>query len=101
MTRWEERLVGIAFGSPMAAVPDHHGAAAIFALRDGTLEAVVLDRMVLDMDGEAFFAGIEARPAGDRPTFHDAVELEPQIVMQAPRGVFLDHITESGALFLA
>src|SRR5262249_52916922 len=37
----------IAFRMPAAAVPDHHRAAAILALRDGALERVVLDRMVL------------------------------------------------------
>src|SRR3974390_850354 len=29
-----------------AAIPDHHGAAAVFALRDGAFERVVFDRMV-------------------------------------------------------
>ncbi len=49
-------FVRIADGLPRAAVPDHDGAAAIFALRDGALEAVVVDRMILDMDGEPLFA---------------------------------------------
>src|SRR4029077_1165811 len=55
----------------------------------------------LDVHGETFFAGIEARPARHSPAFHDAVELEPQIVMQPPRRMFLDHVTVAGALFLA
>src|SRR5579862_2388672 len=94
-------LVRIALGRPMTAIPDHHGTSAIFALRDGALEAVVLDRVVLDMDGKTLLAGIEARAARDRPAFHDAVELEPQIVMQPPRRMFLNHITVAAALFLA
>src|SRR5580700_2994382 len=96
-----EAFVRVALGMPVAAIPDHHGAAAIFASRDGALKAVVFDRMILDMDGEALFAGIEARPARDRPAFHDAVELEPQVIMQLPRRVFLNHITVAAAFFLA
>ena len=71
----------IVFGAPAAAVPDHHRAAAVFALRDGAFERVVFDRMILDMDSETFLAGIEARAAGDGPAFHHAIELEPQIVV--------------------
>src|SRR5262249_17714541 len=44
-----EAFVRIVFGRPAAAVPDQHGAAAVFALRDGALERVVLDRMILDL----------------------------------------------------
>ena len=91
-------LVRIAFGKPAAAIPDHHGAAAIFAFGDRALEGVVFDRMILDMDGEAFFIGIEARAAGHRPALHHAVEFEPQIVMQPPRGVLLDHIPVPAAV---
>ena len=85
-------LVRIAFGRPGAAIPDHDGAAAIFAFRDGALEGVVFDRMVLDVNGEAFLVGIEARPARHRPALHHAVEFQPQIVMQPPRGMLLNDI---------
>jgi hypothetical protein len=61
--------VRIAVGRPSAAIPDHHGAAAILALGDGALERVVFDRMVLDVDREALFVGIEAWPAGDAQLF--------------------------------
>ena len=67
-----------------------HGAAAILALRDGALEAVVLDRVVLDMHGQPLLAGDKARAAGDRPALHHAVKLEAEVVMQAPRRVLLD-----------
>jgi hypothetical protein len=83
-------LVRVALGVPMAAVPDHHGAAAILSLRDRALEAVVFDRMILDMDREPLLAGNEARTARHRPALHHAVELEPQIIMQAARGVLLN-----------
>ena len=77
-----ERLVWIAFGRPGAAIPDHHGAAAIFAFRDGALEGVVFDRMILDLHGKPLFAGIEARAARHRPALHHAIEFQPQVVMQ-------------------
>ena len=85
-------LVRIAFRDPTPAIPDHDGAAAILALRDRAFECVVFDRMVLDVDGKSLFVGIEARAAGHGPTLHHAVELEPQIIMQPPRGMLLNHI---------
>jgi len=48
--------------------------------------------VVLDVDGKAFFVGVEARAAGYSPTLHHAVELEPQIVVQPPRRMLLNHI---------
>src|SRR5581483_11286485 len=72
-------LVRIAFGKPAALIPDHDRAAAVFALGDRALEAVVFDRVVLDVDGEALFVGFEARAAGHGPALHHAIELEPQI----------------------
>ena len=90
-------FVRIAFRHPGAAIPDHHGAAAIFAFRDRTLEGVVFDRMVLDVDGEAFFVGIQAGAAGHRPALHHAVEFKPQIVMQPRRRVLLNDIAVAAA----
>ena len=75
---------------PGAAVPDHHGAAAVFALRDGAFEGVVFDRMVFGLDREPLLARHQARAAGDRPALHHAVELEPQVVVQPRRRVLLD-----------
>src|SRR2546423_2123711 len=46
--------------------------------------------MILDVHGEPLFARHEARASCYRPALHHAVELEPQIVMQARRGVLLD-----------
>ena len=83
-------LVRIALRRPGAAVPDHHRAAAVLALRDGALEVVVFDRMILDVDGEPLVARHEARAARHRPAHHHAVELEPQVVVQPRRGVLLD-----------
>src|SRR5262245_9883770 len=82
--------VRVALRVPAAAIPNHDCAAAILSLRDGSLEFVVLDRMIFHVDGKALLVGNEARAAGDSPALHHAIELEPQVVVQAPRGVFLD-----------
>src|SRR5437762_10325398 len=75
---------------PSPAVPDHHRAAAILALRDGTLEVVVFDRMILDLHRQPLLAGDQAWSARDGPALHHTVELEPQVVVEAAGGVLLD-----------
>src|SRR2546421_9471200 len=85
-----ESLVRIAFGRPGSAIPDHHSAAAVLALRDRTFELVVLDRMVLDLDREPFLARHQARSACDRPALHHAIKFEPQVIVQSPRSVLLN-----------
>src|SRR6266481_1031643 len=82
--------VRVALRVPAAAVPNHDGTAAILSPRDGSLECVVFDRMIFHVDRKALFVRNKARAAGDRPALHHAVELEPQIIVQAPGGVFLD-----------
>src|SRR5262249_31796972 len=79
--------VRVALRIPAAAVPNHDGAAAILSLRDASLECVVFDRMIFDVDRKPLLVRNEARAAGDRPALHHAVELESQVVVQAPRGV--------------
>ena len=80
----------IAFGKPASTIPDEHGPAAIFALRDGAFERVVFDRVVLDLDREALLAGNEARAARHCPALHHPAKLEPQIVMKAARRMLLN-----------
>ena len=58
---------------------------------NGAFEIAVIERMVFDLDREPLVTRIERRTFGDRPGFEDAVELEPQIVMQPRRVVLLDH----------
>ena len=53
--------------------------------------------MVLDVNGEPLVVRIEARAARHGPAFHDAIELKPQIVMQATRGVLLDDVSKAAA----
>src|SRR5262249_48428354 len=84
-----EPLVRIAVWRPHAAVPHQHGAAPVLALRNGALEILILDRMVFHLDREPLVAGYEARPLGDGPTLEHAVQLEAEVVMQAPRRVLL------------
>jgi len=84
---------GIAFRAlriPGAAVPEQHRAAAVLPLGDDPLEAAVLHRVVLDVDGEALLAGIEARPLGDGPAPQHPFHLEAEVVVQAGGGVLLD-----------
>src|SRR6476659_5638337 len=83
--------VRIAIRDPAPAIPDHHGAATVLALRDRALEGVVLDRMILDVNRKPLFAGNEAGPSRHRPALHHPIELKAQIVMQPRRRMFLDH----------
>ena len=47
--------------------------------------------MVLDVDGEVLLAGLERHAFRDRPAGERAVPLEPEVVVQPPRVVALDH----------
>ena len=49
----------------------------------------VVERVVLGVHREPLLAGIEARALRHRPALQHAVELEPEIIVQAPRGVLL------------
>ena len=89
-------LGGIAIGSPEAAVPQHHRAAAIFALGDGAFEVAVVERVVLHLDREALVLRVERDALGHRPGLEDAVELKAQVIVQARRGMLLDD--EAGVL---
>ena len=83
-------LMGIGLGRPLALVPHDHRAAAVLAFRDHALEGEVFDRVVLGVDRQALLAGNEARSAGDGPAFQDAIEFEPQVVMEPARIMLLD-----------
>ena len=83
--------LGIAHRDPAAAVPDDHGAGAILALGDRLLEVGVLQRVVLDVHGEPPDRGVERGPLRHRPALERVAELQPQVVVQAPRGMLLDH----------
>src|SRR5205823_14408669 len=78
-------------GGPRATIPQHHRAGAVLVGRDDALETTVFERMVFDMDREPLVLRIQARALGYRPAQQDAVELEPEVIMQATCGVLLDH----------
>src|ERR1700676_265845 len=86
-----ERVFGrlAADGLPIDAIPQLHGAAAVFALGYRAFKVAVVERVVLDLDGEALVVRIERRAARHRPRREDAAELKAQIVMQPARGMFL------------
>src|SRR5579871_3928200 len=86
-----EPLVGIAFRNPTAVIPHNHRAAAVLAFGDVALEVEVLDRVVLGAHREPLLAEREAWAARDCPALEDAVKLEPQVVVEPARGVFLNH----------
>jgi hypothetical protein len=75
---------------PGAIVPQHHRAAAIFALGDGPLEIGVGQRMVFGAHRQPLLVRVDARPARDGPAFQHAVHLEAEIPVQ-PRGIVLLH----------
>ncbi len=52
-----ELLVWIAFRRPAAAVPDDDAAGTVFAFGNAALELGVVERVVLDMHGEALVLG--------------------------------------------
>ena len=78
------RLVG-------AAVPDLHVAGAVLSRRYVPLEVQVLERVVLDVDGEMVALGIGGDPLGHRPRHQRAVALQAQVPVEAARVVLLDH----------
>ncbi len=85
----------IAVGNPRAGVPDHDRPRTVLALGDHALEARVLERVVLDVDREPLFSGIETRALGDRPARERAVELEPEIVVQLTGGMLVHDEAQS------
>src|SRR5436190_13496453 len=62
-----ERRIDIVMRLPGAAVPQHHRAAAIFALGDRAFERTILDRMVLYVHGQPLVVRIFAWAFGHRP----------------------------------
>ena len=77
-------------GFPITAIPELDGTAAILALRYRAFEIAIVQRVILDLDSEAFIGGIERGAARYGPGFEDTVQLQAQVVMQSPRSVFLD-----------
>src|SRR5690349_534866 len=75
---------------PCTLVPDHNASGAILIRWNRAFEAGVLQRMVFDMNREAFVAGIQTRALRHRPALEGAIELQTKVVVQATRLVHLD-----------
>ena len=96
-----QRGIGITLvhcGCVRAAIPEHDRAAAVLALRDRSLEGVVVDRVILDLHREPLDGRIVARALGHGPALHHAVELEAEVEVEMTRRVLLDDEDELPAL---
>src|SRR3569832_2307336 len=87
-----QALPRIVLRFPRAPVPQNVVALAVLMGGYFAFECAVIERVILDVHGETFIRGIEARPLRDGPALQGAVELEPEVVMQAARVVTLDEI---------
>ena len=74
----------------MTQVPDDHRAGAASARADLAFEFEVIERMVLDLDREPLLGRIGRRAFRDGPGLQDAVDLEPEVIVQRGRVVLLD-----------
>ena len=73
-----------------APVPDLHGAGAVGAGRDLALEGRVVERVVLDVDGQVPLSRLERNALGDGPARERAVPLEAEVVVEPARVMALD-----------
>ena len=85
-----QSLPRVADGLPVAAVPNDHRPAAVFALRDHALIVEIGERMVFRSNGKPLGSRNEARPLRHRPAQQRSVEFETKIVVKAPRGMLLN-----------
>ena len=70
-------------------VPELNGAGSVLPLRDLALEGRVLERMILDVDGEVLLPRLERDAFGHRPARKRSVPLKPEVVVQPARVVSL------------
>ena len=73
-----------------AAVPDLDRSRPVLPGRDHALERRVLERVILDVDGQMALARAERKPLRHRPARERPVPLEPEVVVEAPGVVALD-----------
>src|SRR5438270_1971407 len=59
-----------------AAIPNHDRAAAVLPLRNNSLKAFIIDRMIFDFDGEMFLAFLPGQTLWQCPRFQNALHLE-------------------------
>ena len=78
-----------ALGNPITSVPQLNRAAAVLSTGNRALEISIVQRMIFDFDCQALIRRIERRTLGDGPGLEHSIELQPQVVVQAPRRVLL------------
>ena len=74
---------------PGPPVPDDDVAAAVLAVGDHALEVEVLDRVVLDVDGQVTGRRVERRALRHRPADQHTADLEAEVVVEPPGSVAL------------
>src|ERR1700730_1061490 len=57
----------VASRNPVAAVPELHRAAAVFAFGNRAFEITVIERMIFDLNGEPLVGGIQGGASGHSP----------------------------------
>jgi len=85
-----QQILGLRRAVP-PAVPHDDRAGAVVAGSDHPFEVRVLDGVVLHVHGQALLLGVHGRTLGHGPALEDTVHLEAQVVVEAPRGMLLDH----------
>src|SRR4029077_15522457 len=72
-----------------AVVPDLDSPGTVLPSRDLAGERRVVERVILDVDRERLLADLERDPLRHGPGSERAATLEPEVVMEASRGVLL------------
>ncbi len=90
--------VGGADRLPRPGVPHDDVAAAVLTGRDHALEVEVLDGVVLHVHRQAAHLRVEGRALGHGPAHQHAVDLEPEVVVEAARPVPLHDEPRSVAI---
>src|SRR5260370_23111458 len=80
------------FRSPGALIPKHDGAASILAFWNYAFERAVVERMIFHLRSQAFYGRIERRSLGHGPGQKHATPLQPEVVMQIRRCMFLNDV---------
>jgi hypothetical protein len=73
-----------------AVVPDLDRARPVVALRDLAVELRVLERVILDVDGQMLRPRLRRHALRNGPAGQHAVALEPEVVVEAPGVMALD-----------
>src|SRR5688572_20363970 len=90
--------VRVAYRSPRPSIPDEDAAASVFAFGNNAFEVGVFDRVIFRLRRQPAFARHQARPLRNSPALQDAIELEPEIVVERSGGVLLNYEAEDLAV---